>query len=429
MAQKFVPLEDAADQLGISKERLNELREAGKVRAYRDGASWKFRGEDLTALAKELAAPKDPSVSDLALEALEDPSDPSDSILVSDAEVGGPPNRPPSTVIGEKKGKSASESDLELTLEEEAPRGGRGDSRSAAATSDVLASSSGSHVLGPSETPPVPSGKFEDLDEIEIDLETESSKIQSDFDLPKAPTKRAAEEESDLRIVESGVHERRKSGPKGGGEESGIRLAEDEEDDLVLSESGGSDVTLSAGDSGINLISPSDSGLALDELDLDLGGSGISSLDVAESAEKIEIEEEPVAKSRPARKDDDFLLTPLGEPGEEDSSSQVIELDSAAELQESAAILTERTEETAVLEPVEDEDQVVLAERRGLAPAAVIPAEAVHFTGANVAFLSVCVVILAVCGLMMLDLLRNIWSWDQPHSVNAWLMESLNFFS
>jgi hypothetical protein len=134
----------------------------------------------------------------LALEALEDPSDPSDSILVSDAEVGGTSGRPPSTVIGEKKGKAAGESDLELTLEEEVPRGGTGESRSSAATSDVLASSSGSHVLGPSETPPVPSGKFEDLDEIEIDLETESSKIQSDFDLPKAPSPSAADVESDL---------------------------------------------------------------------------------------------------------------------------------------------------------------------------------------------------------------------------------------
>jgi excisionase family DNA binding protein len=426
MAQKFVPLDDAADQLGISKERLNELRETGKVRAYRDGTSWKFRGEDLAALSKELAAPRDPSVSDLALEALEDPSDPSDSILVSDAEVGGSPNRPPSTVIGEKKGKAASESDLELTLDEESPSGGRGDLKSAAATSDVLASTSGSHILGPSETPPVPAGKFEDLDEIEIDLETESSKIQSDFDLPKVRTKRPAEVESDLKIVESDVHERKAPGRKADMEESGIRLAEDEEDDLVLSESG-SDVTLSAGDSGINLISPSDSGLALDELDLDLGGSGVSSLDIRESAEKIEIEEEPPARARKARKDDDFLLTPLGEASEDESSSQVIELDSAADLQESA-IIAEPAEETAVLEPVDD-DQVVLEERRGLAPVAVVPAEAVHFTGANVAFLSICVVILAICGLMALDLLRNIWSWNQPYSVNAWLMESLNFFT
>ena len=38
MAQKFTSLEEAADQLGISKDLLTQLREAGKVRAYRDGA-------------------------------------------------------------------------------------------------------------------------------------------------------------------------------------------------------------------------------------------------------------------------------------------------------------------------------------------------------------------------------------------------------
>jgi excisionase family DNA binding protein len=426
MAQKFVPLEDAANQLGISKERLNELREAGKVRAYRDGASWKFRGEDLAALSKELTAPKDPSVSDLALEALDETSDPSDSILVSDAEVGGKRNRPPSTVIGEKPGKSAGESDLELALEESDTLGGRSDSRSSAATSDVLASTSGSHVLGPSETPPVASSKFEDLDEIEIDLETESSKVQSDLDLPKGPSKRGSEKESDLKIVESGVHERRSA--RGADEGSEIRLAEDDDDDLVLTESGGSDVTLTPGDSGINLISPSDSGLALDELDLDLGGSGVGSLDVVESADKLELEEEPPSKRRQARKDDDFLLTPLGEMGEEDSSSQVIELDSEAELQESVAVFAERPDETAVLEPVDEEEQVVLAERPGLAPVA-LPAEAAQFTGANVAFLIACVLILAVGGLMTFDLLRSMWSWSQPHSVNAWLIDSLNFFT
>ena len=39
MAQRFVSLEDAAKELGVSKDRLSELREDGKVRAYRYGAS------------------------------------------------------------------------------------------------------------------------------------------------------------------------------------------------------------------------------------------------------------------------------------------------------------------------------------------------------------------------------------------------------
>jgi len=39
MAQKFTSLDEAANQLGVSKDRLTQLREAGKVRAYKDGAS------------------------------------------------------------------------------------------------------------------------------------------------------------------------------------------------------------------------------------------------------------------------------------------------------------------------------------------------------------------------------------------------------
>src|SRR5262245_57597197 len=66
MAQKFVSLDEAATQLGITKDRLNELREDGRVRAYRDGASWKFRADDVEKLASE-GLPADASSSDLAL--------------------------------------------------------------------------------------------------------------------------------------------------------------------------------------------------------------------------------------------------------------------------------------------------------------------------------------------------------------------------
>ena len=68
MAQKFVSLEEAATQLGISKDRLNELREDGKVRAYRDGASWKFRADDVEKLVAEGIPSPDASSSDISLE-------------------------------------------------------------------------------------------------------------------------------------------------------------------------------------------------------------------------------------------------------------------------------------------------------------------------------------------------------------------------
>lgn len=68
MAQRFTSLDDAATQLGISKDRLNQLREAGKVRAYRDGASWKFRSDDIDKLAQEGIPRIDAGASDLALD-------------------------------------------------------------------------------------------------------------------------------------------------------------------------------------------------------------------------------------------------------------------------------------------------------------------------------------------------------------------------
>src|SRR5688572_14008939 len=167
MAQKFTSLEEAADQLSLSKDRLNQLREAGKVRAYRDGASWKFRAEDIDKLARDGIPLLDPAPSDIALDSdepapqnaassgldldlaedegsgppsdisLEDVDEPtvaglddddsdalaidldespinlSDSILLSEAELGESPGRPPSTIIG--KGDLDLDADLDLS--------------------------------------------------------------------------------------------------------------------------------------------------------------------------------------------------------------------------------------------------------------------------------------------------------------------------
>jgi excisionase family DNA binding protein len=68
MSQKFIGLDDAAEQLGVSKDRLNELREGGKLRAYRDGASWKFRSDDIAKLVED-GLPADSAASGISLDA------------------------------------------------------------------------------------------------------------------------------------------------------------------------------------------------------------------------------------------------------------------------------------------------------------------------------------------------------------------------
>ena len=66
MEQKFVKFEEALDKLGITAERLNQLREDGELRAYRDGASWKFRADEIDRLATD-GVPEPPPPSDIGL--------------------------------------------------------------------------------------------------------------------------------------------------------------------------------------------------------------------------------------------------------------------------------------------------------------------------------------------------------------------------
>lgn len=65
----YYTLEKTAEILDCTPGDVNRLREANKLRAFRDGASWKFRKEDvekyLTDLIRERSKPAEPSASDL----------------------------------------------------------------------------------------------------------------------------------------------------------------------------------------------------------------------------------------------------------------------------------------------------------------------------------------------------------------------------
>jgi excisionase family DNA binding protein len=466
MAQKFTSLEDAANQLGISRDRLNQLREAGKVRAYRDGASWKFRSDDIDKLATEGIPQLDPSSSDLSLESadeaassgldldmadeasagpasdinLEEVDEPtvagveedsdalaidlddesislSDSILLSEAELGTSPGRPPSTIIG--RGELDLDADLDLSPAEK--KSGPPSDVSLAADSDL-----GLDL-------PSPSGDFAGLEEVEVDLEAESSRILSPEETAKARGAAAAaakaSQSSDLELAPTDSDLGRATSDIGlGGDAAGGTgltglSALELEDDEVLGD--GSDVTLSGESSGINIISPSDSGLALDEVALDLSGSSpiASSLELGES-DPSEVGLEPLGSEIGAESKigEDFQLTPLGEEGadEEKDSSQVIALDELSE--EAGAPLGAPVSESGMLA----EDFGV-----GLTPGAVVVSDATAetpFSMWNVMGLASCMLLLGLCGMMMFDLLRNMWSWDGVAPVNSTLLEVVNPF-
>lgn len=509
MAQKFTSLDDAAAQLSISKERLNQLREANAVRAYRDGASWKFRSEDIDRMAEEGIPQIDPGASDLSLdtsdldlstgsglklshdepttksdavkaseselgladEALEpgsasdlstdDVDEPTvagldegsddalaldtddsidinkDSILLSEAELGGSMGRPPSTIIGK------SELDLDADLDLSPLDKGAGPA------SDVrLAADSGLMLHGDDDVGldlPTPSGNFAGLDELEVDLEAESSRILSPEDVAKAqaaakssgkgakgPTGLSdlglAPLDSSPAVGASDVHV---ASAASSGSLTGLSALEldDDDDDEVLGDASGSDVTLSGGSSGINIISPSDSGLALDEVPLDLSGSAPigSSLDLGSMAEDLSLEPLDLGGAGPESKvGEDFQLTPIGEDDGDDEkdSSQVIALDELSE--ESAGTpLASGFGEHAVM----SEDFALGGLTPGAAPVGVGAAAVdLPFSIWNVMGLAGCMLMLMLCGMMTFDLLRNMWSWEGVSTINSSLLEVLNPF-
>lgn len=63
MAGKYLKIEDAASRLSMSQDDLNELRKTGKLRAFSDRGTWKFKLEDIEEFARSRTADSDPDFS------------------------------------------------------------------------------------------------------------------------------------------------------------------------------------------------------------------------------------------------------------------------------------------------------------------------------------------------------------------------------
>ena len=210
-----------------------------------------------------------------------------------------------------------------------------------------------------------------------------------------------------------------------------------------------------AGDSGISLLDPADSGLSLESAPLELGGSAVESLELGED-DQLQLDEPAITPSAargaaaksgiaPQPADDDFLLTPLEEttPEESDSGSQVIALEGDVEFEDVGAGASSATlEAPAAMGGLLEED---LGEGLGslgtggigaaaLSPAAAPgvaagPAGAVAaeppYSGWNVLSLALCAVLLIFVGMFMFDMLRNMWSWNGPYAVNSSMMDAV----
>jgi excisionase family DNA binding protein len=371
---KFVSLEEAARLLGMTPEQLVEARDRNEIHGYRDGTSWKFKMDEVERYRQEKSGG---GSAEGGSDLLGD--DDEDLVLVTEEPV----LQSPSTVIGASGQKPSADSDIQL-----------------AGSDDLLA---GSDLLA-SGTPSPQSSSDSD---VHLIVNGASSDVKV---APGSSAALGAVPSSDLEL-DLGKPSSTGTGELGSGSDElavdtdALSLSDEEE--LVLAGSGtGSDVGLGS-DTGINLASPSDSGISLDDEPIELGA--VSSLELPEDEEPV------VAEEGSLEAEDEFKLEPLPvEPVEEESSgSQIIELETPT-LEEAAPIEAEIAPEIApaVTAPAVEYPVVLPG-----------PSYSIY----NILFLFCIVGVLSLSGILMVDVTRNMWSWNEKteRSAASMIMETL----
>ncbi|MBX7165566.1 MAG: helix-turn-helix domain-containing protein [Pirellulales bacterium] len=434
MAPKLLTLEEAALRLNISPADLNSLRERHKLYAYRDGASWKFKEDEIERYLRDQedeapASADSGDLLDLPLE-LDAPSgeiavtsmdEGEDLVLASELELGESDPNTSSTIIGRAGAQQRpEESDIRISVAEELGS----DVKLVPDVDD--AGNSGVRVV------PAAGNKAGRSDS-KLQLGEESG-----LSLPAAPTAKtkppkankptAKDEEADVSYA---LLDDKKSAAGRGG--SDVRLADSSADHVLQGPD--SDVTkVSVADSGISLADPADSGLSLEE-SLDLGGGGPELELGGDNDSDFELLHDSSSETdavKSLQSDDEFLLTPMGDLGSDDSEgsgSQVIALDSAEDFGDSAAMLGESP--AGVVAAVDDVDlsSDFSSSTMGMTPggaAVVMPmrvGDVVNFSLLNVITLGFCALFVLLGGMMAFDLMRNMWGWNQAYSVNSGLMD------
>lgn len=546
MSSQFLSLEEAAKKLGLTTEKLVSLRSEGKVRGFRDGASWKFPASELDRLAEDLSeagddydpykiagddeAPTDSSGdgsgvmvddldlgsaissddsslrgSDVNLVAGDGDGDGSDVQVVSKSEDDDDSDF---TVKGRHEGLVELDSgELQLSLNEPAlthesevldlaidPKTGstgpiaKRDQPSEAAgqsdndlTFDSDNDSSGEDLLGLSDSgdllgdEPAPVGKgsgsasgssaggsslssLELMDDLDIKADSGSgagSKISDENDvLSEFDLLGADGGGSGLISGDSGNVLGSDVGKSGGSSGKGSNLSlsdDDDDDDLLITDNddelvlGGSDLSMS-GDSGINLMSPSDSGISLESEPLDLAGSSISALDLGlEVGSGVGSSGKGSGLGSDAGSGvggEDFQLSPSGisVDNDSDSSSQVIEVEDSAFAEDPAAL-----EGADFGEALDDGDEFAESDEGGFGDEEALAVEdefgdetvavggppvsayEVPFSIFQVVGLVCVVLVMGIGGMLMSDLVRNMWTYSEPAApvsgLTDWLIE------
>lgn len=230
----------------------------------------------------------------------------------------------------------------------------------------------------------------------------------------------------------------------------------DDDDDLVISNAG-SDISV-AGDSGINLMSPSDSGLSLESEPLDLAGSSISALDLGAELSDGGSSGSGVGSGSGGgggsgsmvdfQADEEFQLSPsgVGLDADIESGSQVIEVEDSEAIGEAVefgddafgdggfaeaepmggdAFGSDAADDALAL----DEDGEAVSIDDSASPAMgrspISGGYEVPFTLFQCVTLMLILCVLSMGGMLMTDLVRNMWTYTPTSAPVSSLTDSL----
>ncbi len=464
---KLIPMDEAAAMLGMTVDRVSELRSSNEIFGYRDGSTWKFKRSELERVAGELGitlgavaeaaedavkSKIDDAVSELGL-ALEDSSDdlvlqePDSVEYMEDSSVelfaSGLGESDLSSDSIKVTDSSLKIDDLKLLDEDD---------------DDSLKLDDDSLIAGVvDDDQPAPSG---DSPQSKDSIDLSSSSIFDDEEALsfgssslKLSTDAAGDDAADLLDDEpiggeSGSGTGKDIGASGGddlllasgsdmfGDELSLEDSVSFDDSADLSSVGDAalddsdsnvELKLESNESGINLAA-SESGISLStDEPLDLGASDIDALQLDDDDEDLIVVEEMAGPDEPTlMQEDDFNLTPLEEKAAtNDSTSQVIAM-------EDSGVFTDESEGASLgsgdfgAEIVEDAgfddaggfgDDALgvedgLYDDAAMAGAAVAARPDVEYSNWQLASLGLVAFTLLAGSLVAYDLARNMWMPD-----------------
>lgn len=429
MAGEYLNLEQAAEKLGLTLDELRNLREAGEIHGYRDGSSWKFKSGEVDRASENLASgglpggPSDPgddsssfgsedidslvSLSDSSGEFESDELDESSILVTEDGE--GDSEKDSSTIIGkEKESAAVPDSDLKLSddlndiaLEPDAEAIGD-DPSVKLASSDIgmdasESDASGAQVLGDSDlslAPEEASGK----EASGFELSSDELLLEKDSELVSAAQDLALSDDDELLL-----------GDDSASSEDDFELSIDD-DDIHLDESSDS-VSLgsdSESESSKSSARSSDEGLQLSDESLVVPGAASDD-------------------GEPLLPDEEFMLAPsedlLGDESS-DSGSQVIALEDSDSI--STDISGALVPDSASGIDADVSPFTPISTPEGISdPAAMMAIPDSPYSVVNVLWLLILVSLLGATGILLMDIVRNMWTWRGEYAATSWLMEAI----